>query len=124
MREVAQALSLLTIIIPILGWVIISSWYRKGIKLAIYASAFSIATLLTSSINIPIFFLGNPPRIIFTLLSFRGVEIFSFILDGVSITISFLVAFIGFLILLFSQGYMTPRNREHRIDRGSHGSMA
>jgi len=118
MREVIQALSLLTIIIPILGWVIISSWYRRGVKLASYALAFSIATLLTSSINIPIFFLNSSPRIIFSPLSFRGIGIFSFILDGVSITISFLVAFIGFLILLFSQGYMTPRNREHRIDRG------
>ncbi|HDM24327.1 MAG TPA: hydrogenase 4 subunit D, partial [Candidatus Bathyarchaeota archaeon] len=120
-----EILSLLTIIVPGIGWATVSLLYRKGIKLGLLANIFSFLTLIICAFNVLTYFTASTPMI-YTLVEFNGIEVISFIVDSISVAISFLVVFIGCIILLFSLGYMTPENREHPITEGYawfYGSM-
>ncbi len=47
------------------------------------------------------------------LVQAGNIALFGFTVDGVSTLIAFAVVFLGFLICLYSTGYLTEGNREH-----------
>jgi len=71
------------------------------------------------------------------LFSFSGVEekvlvivegraVYSLLVDSLSVLVALAVSIVGFLILLFSTGYMSPENMEHPVKKGFsyyYGSM-
>ena len=112
--------SLLVLLIPSIGWLYSTLAYKRGIKLSLESLLFAILTLILSAFLVMEYFIiYHVERPVIIILSrYAGVDILAFILDDVSVIITFLVVFIGFLILLFSQGYMSPANREHPISEG------
>jgi len=108
----------LTISVPAFGWLIVELLHREGRKLATISLLFALATLLLASYNLLIYFSGEATSETFTLVSFQNMKIVSFLVDEISVVISFLVVLVGFLILMFSTGYMSPKNKEHPIEEG------
>lgn len=50
---------------------------------------------------------------VFNLPGFASFTIFGLVLDKVSVLIGMAVILVGFLIVVYSTGYLTPQNREH-----------
>ncbi len=106
-----EYIALATILIPFIGAVIIGfSPKQKAVQLCSFFAA--IASFL--SLLLGLAWLGND-RIGETidLVSFGQTTLFGVTIDSISTLICFAVVFLGFLISLYSAGYLTMGNREH-----------
>ncbi len=76
----------------------------------------SVTTLLTVITSLEV--LPGGERIIISLPSSFGISTFSFVVDTASVVFGLIVSFVGTLIILFSEGYVSPMNKEHPIKEG------
>ncbi len=79
-----------------------------GMGLTLTSSLYAFALFLTE---------GMPTKHV-VLIKANGVEYFGLIIDRISMIVTFVVATAGFAFLLYSVEYMSPRNREHPVERG------
>ncbi|MBM3124417.1 MAG: hydrogenase 4 subunit D, partial [Chloroflexi bacterium] len=105
------ALVLASFLIPLLGGlltlVIPRSWVKAFSQIAAFlAFAGSLLVLIQLGMD------GQIPAT--TLLaSVGGIEVFGIVVDKVSALVGLAVILVGFLIVVYSTGYLTPGNREH-----------
>jgi len=52
------------------------------------------------------------------LVYFNRIKLYSIIIDSLSVIVALAVSMVGYLILLFSLGYMSPKNKEHPVEEG------
>lgn len=71
-----------------------------------------LASLSSLYVLIQFTALGKVPENV-DLLIFRDILAFGLTIDKLSVLIGFAVIFVGFLIVVYSTGYLSPQNREH-----------
>ncbi len=106
-----SGLILASIMLPFLGGVMVLVIPRSWVKI------FSQVTALTSalcSLAVLIIFTSqgkNPGSV--DLLYLGNVLVFGVVIDKLSVLIATAVGIVGFLIVVYSTGYLTSQNREH-----------
>ena len=105
-------LALFTIVLPFIGAFLVGLIKNENAfpKFAVFISA--IATLGTLAVA---YLWHQSGQAVLTLdwVTFGNTVIFGFTFDAVSTLIGFVVVALGFLILLYSNGYLTSKNKEH-----------
>ena len=118
-HDLIEILTVLTIITPIIGWLVIYVFRNLGLELSKTAIITASLTFIISVLNTSLYFsILNGEVIHITLITFLKLKLISFVVDRTSMLISFLVVFIGLITLIFSYGYMTPKNKEYAIVKG------
>ncbi len=102
---------LASLLIPFIGALLILVLPRSWIKpvsqfVALLASLSSLYVLIQFTA------LGKIAESI-DLLVLGNILAFGLVIDKLSVLIGFAVIFVGFLIVVYSTGYLTPQNREH-----------
>lgn len=105
-----DTLALITIILPFVGAFIVGVSKRHFDKIA---TIFAALTTLLSLVLAQQWYAAGRATITYDLLQFGQTTVFGVTLDAVSTLICFAVVGLGFLILLYSCGYLTDKNREH-----------
>ena len=105
-----DTLALITIILPFVGAFIVGMSKQNFAKIATIFAA--LATLLSLILAQQWYVTGKTP-VTYDLVQFGQTVVFGVTLDAVSTLICFAVVGLGFLILLYSCGYLTDKNREH-----------
>ncbi|BET42812.1 MULTISPECIES: hydrogenase 4 subunit D [Atlantibacter] len=109
-----ETIALATLLIPFIGALLTAClpqryapWLCTGVAL--------LATLGTVQLAWLFYLSGMEPTTL-SLVQYGDVALFGFTLDRVSTLIVFAVVFLGFLVSLYSTGYLTKGNREHPHD--------
>ena len=76
----------------------------------------SSATLVLVLLTAVFLLLEGPSEEV--VVSFGNIRLYSTIVDHLSVLVAIAISLVGFLIILFSFGYMSPENREHPVERG------
>ena len=105
-----ERLALITIILPFVGAFIVGLTKTNFAKLATFFAA--LTTVCTSALAGQ-WYLSGHQSVTYDLVAFDHTVIFGVTLDAVSTLIGFAVVSLGFLICLYSCGYLTDKNREH-----------
>ena len=105
-----ERLALITIILPFVGAFIVGLTKTNFAKLATFFAA--LTTVCISALAGQWYFSGHQ-SVTYDLVAFDHTVIFGVTLDAVSTLIGFAVVSLGFLICLYSCGYLTDKNREH-----------
>ncbi|MCE3056537.1 hydrogenase 4 subunit D [Aggregatibacter actinomycetemcomitans] len=105
-----ERLALITIILPFVGAFIVGLNKTHFAKLATIFSALTTACI---SVLAGQWYLSSHQSVTYELVAFDQTVIFGVTLDAVSTLIGFAVVSLGFLICLYSCGYLTDKNREH-----------
>ena len=105
-----ERLALITIILPFVGAFIVGLTKTNFAKLATFFAA--LTTVCISVLAGQWYFSGHQ-SVTYDLVAFDHTVIFGVTLDAVSTLIGFAVVSLGFLICLYSCGYLTDKNREH-----------
>ena len=102
---------LASILIPFVGSALTLVVSRDKVKLLSQIAAF-LAFLASLIVIVGLALNGKNP-VTANLLSIGGVLVFGVIIDKLSALIGLAVIFVGFLIVVYSTGYLSPQNREH-----------
>ena len=86
---------------------------RRSEEIAIIGASITLAMVILVAVEYAL--LGFP--LLKSELTYYGHVTFGFIIDSLSILISIMVAINGFATILFSQGYMSPANKEHPVKK-------
>ena len=105
-----ERLALITIILPFVGAFIVGLTKTNFAKLATFFAA--LTTVCISALAGQWYFSGHQ-SVTYDLMAFDHTVILGVTLDAVSTLIGFAVVSLGFLICLYSCGYLTDKNREH-----------
>lgn len=104
-------LILASILLPFLGSLLVlivpRSWIKLLSQITALASAVCSLILLINFTQ-----LGKIPGAA-DLVYLGNVLVFGVVTDKLSVLIGMALSFVGFLIVLYSTGYLTPQNREH-----------
>jgi len=106
---------LTSILLPFLGSLLILVIPRPWIK-ALSQAAALIASLASLIVLIAFTQLGKTPASVDLLYLGSGASrwmVFGVVTDKLSVLIGLAVIFVGFLIVVYSTGYLTTQNREH-----------
>ncbi|QFU22226.1 hydrogenase 4 subunit D [Shewanella eurypsychrophilus] len=106
-----ETIALLTIISPFIGAIITLLVPKEAAKWVCQLFA-GIASFGAIALAVA-FFNGTEPTVTYSLLSIGQIEIFGLTVDKVSTLITVAVVVLGFLVSMYSLGYMTDGNREH-----------
>ena len=105
-----ERLALITIILPFVGAFIVGFNKQSFPKIAtIFAALATLGTLAVAGQ----WYANGAQSVTYDLVKFGDTAIFGVTLDAVSTLIAFAVVGLGFLICLYSCGYLTDKNREH-----------
>ena len=105
-----ERLALITIILPFVGAFIVGLNKQSFPKIAtIFAALATLGTLAVAGQ----WYANGAQSVTYDLVKFGDTAIFGVTLDAVSTLIAFAVVGLGFLICLYSCGYLTDKNREH-----------
>ena len=106
-----ENIALATLVIPFIGALLVSV---LPTRLAPWLSTLValLASLGTAALGW-LYLDGGKVATTLELIQTGDVALFGFTVDGVSTLIAFAVVFLGFLICLYSTGYLTEGNREH-----------
>ncbi len=105
-----ESLALITIILPFVGALLV------GVNKKSFAKMATIIAALTSLFSLLLaqqWYAYGRQAVTYDLVAFGQTVIFGITLDAVSTLICFAVVALGFLIILYSCGYLTDKNREH-----------
>jgi hydrogenase-4 component D len=105
------ALILASILLPFLGSLAVLVVPRSWVKLLSQATAL-ISALCSLIVLIGFTQLGKIPGVA-ELVYLGNLLVFGVVLDKLSVLIGMALGFVGFLIVVYSTGYLTPQNREH-----------
>ncbi|PJG83078.1 hydrogenase 4 subunit D [Caviibacterium pharyngocola] len=105
-----ESLALITIVLPFVGALLVGANKTHFAKLAVVIAA--VATLF-SLLLAQQWYANGQSSLSYDLVVFGQTVIFGVTLDAVSTLICFAVVALGFLIILYSCGYLTDKNREH-----------
>lgn len=112
-----ENIALTTLLLPFVGALITACTPKRYAKWLCTFFAL-IATLGTLALGWQ-YWLHDKADVTYTLLSYGTVELFGFTIDRISTLIVFAVVFLGFLVSLYSTGYLTVGNKEHPHDGGN-----
>jgi len=105
-----ERLALITIILPFVGAFIVGLNKKHFAQIAtVFAALATLGTMLVAGQ----WFADGHQSVTYDILAFDKTAIFGVTLDAVSTLIAFAVVALGFLICLYSCGYLTDKNREH-----------
>ena len=105
-----ENLALVTIILPFVGAFLVGLNKTQFPKLAtLFAALATLCTMLLAGQ----WFLSGHQAVTYDLVKFGQTVVFGVTLDAVSTLICFAVVSLGFLICLYSCGYLTDKNKEH-----------
>jgi hydrogenase-4 component D len=104
-------LVLASILIPFLGGVLTLAIPRAWVKL--FSQIVALLAFLTSLVLLIELALHGKTASVVNLLSLGNVLVFGVIIDKLSVLIGLAVILVGFLIVVYSTGYLSPQNREH-----------
>ena len=105
-----ERLALITIILPFVGAFIVGLNKKHFAQIAtVFAALATLGTLLVAGQ----WFADGHQSVTYDIVAFDNTAIFGVTLDAVSTLIAFAVVALGFLICLYSCGYLTDKNREH-----------
>ncbi|MDH2998555.1 hydrogenase 4 subunit D [Pasteurellaceae bacterium LFhippo2] len=105
-------LALFTIILPFVGAFLVGFVKNEEMFPKIATIIAAVATLGTVAVAF-LWQQSGQAQLNFSLVQFGNTTIFSFTFDAVSTLIGFVVVALGFLIILYSEGYLTTKNKEH-----------
>ena len=106
-----ENIALTTLLLPFIGALITACAPKRYAKWLCTFFAL-IPTLGTLALGWQ-YWLHDKADVTYTLLSYGTVELFGFTIDRISTLIVFAVVFLGFLVSLYSTGYLTVGNKEH-----------
>jgi len=112
-----EKLALTALLVPFIGALLTACVPQRAARHLCTLFAM-LATLATIALGW-IFLAGGKVAATWTLASYHGVALFGFTVDRISTLIVFAVVFLGFLVSLYSTGYLTTGNREHPHDGGN-----
>ncbi len=102
---------LASILLPFLGGALVLVISRDWIKR--FSSAVALLAALSSLAVLVIFTADGKTAGPADLMYLGQYLVFGVVIDRLSVLIGFAVIFVGFLIVVYSTGYLTPENREH-----------
>ncbi|KFZ37017.1 hydrogenase 4 subunit D [Shewanella mangrovi] len=109
-----ETIALATMLLPFIGALLIALSPQRYAK--VLCTAFALLATLGMG-WLALSYLGSGKTdVTIPLYSFGHTQIFGFVIDRVSTLIGFAVVSLGFLISLYSCGYLTALNREHPHD--------
>ncbi|MBV8045164.1 MAG: hydrogenase 4 subunit D [Pluralibacter sp.] len=112
-----EKLALTALLVPFIGALLTACVPQRAARHLCTLFAL-LATLATVALGW-MFLAGGKVAATWTLASYHGVALFGFTVDRISTLIVFAVVFLGFLVSLYSTGYLTTGNREHPHDGGN-----
>jgi len=112
-----EKLALTALLVPFIGALLTACAPQRAARHLCTLFAL-LATLATVALGW-MFLAGGKVAATWTLASYHGVALFGFTVDRISTLIVFAVVFLGFLVSLYSTGYLTTGNREHPHDGGN-----
>lgn len=106
-----ETIALATLLLPFLGALLIACLPRRLAKgiCVLFALLATVGMALLANA----YYQGGKVDVTFTLYQFGHTQIFGFVMDRVSLLIGFAVVSLGFLVSLYSCGYMGLGNKEH-----------
>jgi len=105
-------LILASILLPFLGSLLVLVVPRSWVKL-LSASIALLSALCSLIVLVSFTQLGKIPGVA-DLVYLGNVLVFGVVIDKLSVLIGMALGFVGFLIVIYSTGYLTSQNREHR----------
>lgn len=108
-------LALVTIILPFIGAFLVGLVKNKR-QFPIIAVLFSAVATIGTLIIAAQWYGSGQVAITYDVIKIGQIVLFGITLDAVSTLICFAVVSLGFLIVLYSCGYLTDKNREHPHD--------
>ncbi len=104
-------LALASIFLPLLGSLLVLAIPRPWVKL--YSQGVALLASLASLALLVNFDALGKARAVQPVITVGGVNVFGLVLDRMSVLIGMAVIFVGFLIVVYSTGYLSAQNREH-----------
>lgn len=112
-----ENIALTTLLLPFISALIVAFLPQRCAKWG--CTLFSLlSTLGTLALGWE-FWVKGKTDVTYTLVSVGSVQLFGFTIDRISTLIVFAVVFLGFLVSLYSTGYLTRSNKEHPHDGGN-----
>ena len=108
-------LALVTIILPFIGAFLVGLVKNKN-QFPIIAVLFAAVTTVLTLVIAAQWYGSGQTAITYDVIKVDKTVLFGITLDAVSTLICFAVVCLGFLIVLYSCGYLTDKNREHPHD--------
>jgi len=108
--------ALLSIAVPSISGILLFPLSRRASEIiSQISSAITLAfTLLTAYLFASSGFTTTEVALVY----FNRIKLYSIIIDSLSVIVALAVSMVGYLILLFSLGYMSPKNKEHPVEEG------
>lgn len=105
------SLVLASIMIPVLGGLLTLVIPRSWIK--VFSQSMAFLAFGSSLLVLIILAMAGQDGFTVDLVSVAGIVIFGMVVDKVSALVGLAVILVGFLIVVYSTGYLTAENREH-----------
>jgi hydrogenase-4 component D len=112
-----SGLILASLTLPFLGGILVLMIPRPWIKVTSQVAAF-LAAMFSLLVFIGFSSAGKIPQS-YDLFHLGNVLVFGVVTDKLSVLIGLAVILVGFLIVVYSTGYLTPENREHPETQGN-----
>lgn len=106
-----ELLVLSSILLPFLGGLLVLVIPRSWVKAA--SQVFSLLAALGSLLVLVAFSAAGKAPLTIDVLRLGGVLVFGVVVDKLSVLIGLAVILVGFLVMVYSTGYLTAQNREH-----------
>lgn len=106
-----ENLALTTLMLPFIGALVVS--FSPQRRAAEWGVLFAALTTLCMLSLISAFYQADKVAVTLTLVNVGDVALFGLVIDRVSTLILFVVVFLGLLVMIYSTGYLTDKNREH-----------
>lgn len=104
-------LILVSILLPFLGGLLVLGIPKGWIK--VFSQAVALLSALCAVGVLIAFTQAGKTTAEFNLLHIGGVLVFGIVIDKLSVLIGAALGFVGFLIVVYSSGYLSLQNREH-----------
>lgn len=106
-----ESLALTTLLLPFIGALVVSlAPQRQAATLGTFFAGLATLSMLALEV---MFYQTGKVTVVLPLASINDIALFGLVIDRVSTLILFVVVFLGLLVSLFSNGYLTEKNREH-----------
>lgn len=109
-----ENIALATLLLPFLGALLIAFMPQRMAK--VLCTLFALLATLGMAALACAYFNNGKTDVVFTLYRYGQTDLFGFVFDRISLLIGFAVVSLGFLVSLYSCGYLTLGNREHPHD--------
>ncbi|MFQ6370190.1 hydrogenase 4 subunit D [Shewanella sp. YIC-542] len=106
-----ENIALATLLLPFIGALLIALMPQRHAKGL--CTLFALLATLGMAALAAAYLDSGKTDVTYTLYSYGDTQLFGFVMDRVSLLIGFAVVSLGFLISLYSCGYLTLGNREH-----------